>query len=106
MNTNTHRGHKLMTAELEATLPGLYATDGQGGDAVVHVHYFSPYTNWDWYGVEYDPATRTFFGWVDGLDGEYGYFNLDELEAATLANGVPAVERDLHWTPVTLKEVK
>lgn len=106
MTTNTIRGHKLMTAELADTLPGLYATDGQGEAALVGVHYFSPYTGWDWYGIEYDAKTRTFFGWVKGLDAEYGYFNLDELEAATLANGVPAVERDLYWTPVTLGEVK
>jgi hypothetical protein len=105
MNTATRR-HKLMTAELEKTLPSLYATDGQGDNAIVGVHYFSPYTGWDWYGIEYDPKTRTFFGWVNGHEGEYGYFGLDELETATLANGVPVVERDLYWKPVTLGEVK
>lgn len=106
MNTNTLRGHKLLTKELEATLPAMYATDGQGEDALVAVHFFSPYTGWDWYGLEYDPVTRTFFGWVDGLEGEYGYFRLDELESVTVAGGVPAVERDLYWTPVRLGDVK
>lgn len=106
MNATTARGHKLMTAELEAALPALYSTDGQGEDALVVAHYFSPYTGWDWYATEYDPATGTFFGWVKGFEGEYGYFSLAELDTAQLANGVPAVERDLYWTPVTLGEVK
>ena len=106
MNTDTLRGHRLMTAELEAALPALYATDGQGDDALVVVHYFSPYRDWDWYGLEYNPTSRIFFGWVDGSEGEYGYFALAELEAATLRNGTPAVERDLHWTPVRLGDVR
>jgi hypothetical protein len=105
MTTNTLRGHKLMTAELEKALPGLYATDGQGEDALVVAHYFS-LTGWHWYALEYDPNTRTFFGWVKGIADEYGYFNLDEMEGVTLAGGVPAIERDLYWTPVTLGEVK
>lgn len=106
MNTNTLRGHKLLTKELEAGLPAMYSTDGQGAEALVVVHFFSPYSGWDWYGLEYDPETRTFFGWVDGHTGEYGYFRLDELESATLAGGVPAVERDLYWTPVRLGDVR
>lgn len=105
MNTAT-RGHKLMTAELEKSLPALYATDGQGEDAIVRVHYFSPYTGWEWYATEYDPATGTFFGLVKGFETELGYFTLALLEQAVLLNGVPAVERDLYWTPVTLGEVK
>lgn len=106
MNNDTLRGHKLLTKELEATLPALYSTDGQGKDAVAHVKFFSPYNGWEWYATEYDPATGTFFGLVRGWEDELGYFTLAELGGVTLSNGVPAVERDLHWSPRTLREVK
>lgn len=106
MNTNTLRGHKLLTKALEATLPALYSTDGQGYNAVARVKFFSPYTGWKWYATEYDPATGTFFGLVKGFNAELGYFTLAELEQAVLGNGVPAVERDLSWTPRPLSEVK
>lgn len=104
--TDTHRGHKLMTAEIAGTLPALYSTDGQGGSAVAHVKYFSPYSGWTWYATEYDPADGVFFGLVVGLEVELGYFTLAEMENATLGNGVPLVERDLYWTPCTLAEVR
>jgi hypothetical protein len=105
MNTNTLRGHKLLTEEIAAALPAMYATDGQGLNAVAHAHYFSPYNGWDWYATEYDPATGTFFGLVKGWENELGYFTLAELEAATVGKGIPAVERDLYFTPTPLVDV-
>lgn len=54
--------------------------------------------------TEFDGTDR-FFGWVQGFDGELGYFSLSELEGLTI-NGVPGVERDLYWTPKPLSEVK
>lgn len=106
MRTNTLRKHKLMTKELERKMPPLRSTEEQGADALVHIHFFSPYSQWDWYATEYDPATGVFFGWVNGFEGEYGYFTLAELENATGKYGLPLVERDLDWTPVRLAEVK
>lgn len=100
--------HKMMTAELRKALPALYSQDGKGDDAVVYVHYFSPYSGWDWYGMEFD-GTDEFFGLVRGFDTELGYFSLMELSEAKVQIGsllMPAVERDLYWTPKTLGEIR
>jgi len=98
------RGHKLMTKELTAKMPELYSQDGKGYEATAIVKFFSPYSNWTWYATEFD-GVDTFFGLVDGFEKELGYFSLSELESVTVFGGVPAVERDLYWTPRTLAEV-
>lgn len=98
------RGHKLMTKELTAKMPELYSQDGKGYEAMALVKFFSPYSNWTWYATEFD-GEDTFFGLVDGFEKELGYFSLKELESVTVFGGVPAVERDLYWTPRKLAEV-
>ena len=95
---------KLMTKELESAIPRLYEQDGLGDDAIVHVKYFTPDGDWTWFGTEYDPDTRTFFGLVDGVEQEYGYFSLDELESGRGSLGLP-IERDMWFTPTKLSEV-
>lgn len=102
------RKHKLLTKELERKLPPLYSQE-DADDPVVVAKFFSPYNGWTWYATEggVSPATGrfTFFGFVRGFEGELGYFDLEELEAATVFGGVPAVERDLYWTPMPLSAV-
>ena len=96
---------KLLTKEIEKKLPKLYSTDGQGNNAKVVVKFFHPRSNWTWYATEYDPDTRTFFGYVDGLEGELGYFNLDELSEVKDSWGL-GIERDMYWdSNTTLREV-
>jgi len=95
---------KLMTKELESSIPRLYEQDGLGDDAIVHIKYFTPDGDWTWFGTEYDPDTRTFFGLVDGFEKEYGYFSLDELESVRGSLGLP-IERDMWFTPTKLSEV-
>lgn len=101
MMKNAPRGHKLLTKELEKKLPALGSTDGQGelGDRVVHIKFFSPYSGWTWYGLEYSPEERLFFGYVVGFEGELGYFSLDELEEQG-----GNVERDTGFSPRPLKD--
>lgn len=103
------RGHKMMTEELRKELPELYSQDGKGYDAIAVVHYFSPYSGWDWYGTEFD-GEDTFFGLVRGLETELGYFSLRELSETMIELSenrlrLPAVERDLNWTPRPLREL-
>jgi len=103
-----YRGHKLLTKELEAKLPRLYETE-EVEDPTVWVKFFTPYSDWTWYATEYDPEERRFFGLVDGHYAEHGYFSLDELEDLTKDFGgtvLPAVERDCHFKPRPLSEVK
>lgn len=101
------RGHKLMTKELIEKMPALYSQEDKGLDALVQVKFFSPYSNWTWYATEFD-GEDIFFGYVDGFDGELGTFSLSELDNVTinfLGVEVPAVERDLHFSPRPLREV-
>jgi len=100
---NQKRGMKLLTQELLKQIPALYDQDGKGGKAVVHVKFFTPDSNWTWYGTEFD-GTDTFFGLVDGHCKELGYFSLAELEELTGPMGLP-IERDLWFKPTTLQEI-
>ena len=96
---------KLMTRAIEDSIPALYEQDGLGGDAIVHVKFFTPDSSWTWYATEYDPSTRTFFGLVDGPDRELGYFSLDELESARGLMGLP-IERDQYFKPTKLSTLQ
>jgi hypothetical protein len=101
------RGHKLVTKELLTKLPQLYSQEDKGLEALARVKFFSPYSNWTWYATEFD-GEDIFFGYVEGFENELGTFSLSELDKATFKMygvEVPAVERDLHWTPKTLKEL-
>ena len=105
------RKHKLLTKALEEKLPVLGATDGADHDKIkVPVKFFSPYSNWTWYALEYSPGDQTFFGLVHGFEKEFGYFSLAELESTKLSIAgarVPAVERDLYWnSDTTLDDVE
>ena len=96
---------KLMTKAIENVIPGLNEQEELGEDAIVHVKFFSPYSDWTWYATEYDPDERMFFGLVDGFVKELGYFSLDELESAIGAVGQPLIERDRYFKLTKLSDV-
>jgi len=92
---------KLLTkANLEA-LPPLYSQEELGFQAIAQVKFFTPDANWTWYASEFDPKTGRFYGLVDGLEQEYGYFMLSELQEGRGKLGLP-IERDRYFTPTTL----
>ena len=92
---------QLLTKEIIKKLPALRETEGQGKEAVAQVKFFTPDSNWTWYGVEYDAEQRMFFGLVDGCEKEIGYFGLDELEEIKGPFGLK-VERDRSFSPTPL----
>tara|TARA_Y100000004_G_C8914186_1_gene412298 strand:- start:1071 stop:1370 length:300 start_codon:yes stop_codon:yes gene_type:complete len=91
---------KLLTKDIEKKLVKQLGTHEE--DPVLQVKFFVD--NWTWYAYEYDPQTRTFFGLVDGLELEMGYFSLDELESVTGQFGTK-VERDQYFTPEPVSQV-
>ena len=104
-----YRRHKLMTKDLGAKIPPLYANEhAEDPDGViVHAKLFCPYNRiWTWYITEWDPETGTCFGLVSGYETELGYFDLTELSEVAVMGRVPAVERDRYWEPKTLGEVR
>lgn len=94
---------KLLPKCIESLLPPLYSQDGKGEDAIAHVKFFTPWTEWTWYASEYDPEDRLFFGVVVGHERELGNFSLAELEAVEGPAGL-RIERDLLWNPRPLKD--
>lgn len=101
-------GASFAPAYVLAKLPPLYATEAVPvEDKPLLAKWFSPYTGWRWYAAEYDPETRTCFGWVEGHEREWGYFSLAELEAARGMGGrLPLVERDHYHDSITLRELQ
>ena len=93
----------LLTKEIRKKLPALYAQDGKGGEAIVHVKFFTPDSSWTFYATEFDGEDR-FFGLVVGMEKELGYFSLSEMQSVRGPLGLP-IERDLYWQPKTLKEI-
>ena len=93
---------QLMTQELRKKLPPLCSQEKLGPEAVAHVKYFTPDSQWTWLVTEYDQED-TMFGLVQGLDTELGYFSLSKLQSARGPLGL-AIERDLHWAPKPLRE--
>ena len=104
---------KLLTKEIASTLPPLYAQDGKGDKAVVHLKLFTPDSSWTWYITEGSPEKDDhdnvvdwrLFGLVDGLEREYGYVMLSELATARGPLGFP-IERDMHWTPTPVGDLQ
>lgn len=81
------------------SMPKTYETDGQGGEAVVYLHYFK--NGCDWFIVERDKEDyqHQAFGYVNmGHGFECGYISLLEL----IENDV---EIDLYWTPKKVKDI-
>lgn len=95
----------LLTKADAKRLPALYAQDGKGDAAIAYVKFFSPYADMRWYATEYD-GEDMFFGLVQNGDvTELGYWTLSEMQAARVFGSVPAVERDMYFTPTPLGEL-
>ena len=92
-----------LAAQIKA-MPKTYDTDGQGMDAVAHLHYFGGGADWWITEKDSDPDGRgqiQAFGLADLFrdGGELGYISIVELIGC-------GVELDLYWTPKTLGEIR
>ena len=94
---------QLLTQEIRAKLPALYATENEA-DPMVWVKFFYPDFSYTWYGIEFD-GEDLFFGFVDGDYPELGYFRLLELLSNRGKWGLP-IERDLFFTPCRLSALR
>jgi hypothetical protein len=99
---------KLLTKEIRERLPKLYSTeDTPLEEKTVVCKFFTPDSSWTWYvleGQEQEDGDVLMFAWVIGLEREFGYVSLRELESVRGPLGLP-IERDLHFKPRPLKEV-
>jgi len=93
---------KLLTEDIRKKIPPLYSQENVE-DPIVHVKFFTPWTQWTWYATEFD-GKDIFFGWVVGLEKELGYFSLSEMESVRGPGGI-MIERDMYFNPKPLSEV-
>ena len=88
---------KLLTKALEKKIPAL-----RSASTIAYVKWFTPDSNFTWYVMEYDPKTGDCFGFVEGLEGEMGYFNINEIKEVRGKFGLP-VERDRWFDPTPVE---
>jgi Protein of unknown function (DUF2958) len=107
---------ELLTQELKKQLPPLYSQE-HVKDPLVVCKFFHPLANMTWYAYEGSPVDEDgyydtdkekvdflFFGWVHSDQPELGYFSLNEMQEIQVMG--LGIERDLHFTPKKLSEVK
>jgi hypothetical protein len=87
---------ELLPNDLREQLPKLHEQEGSD-DHFVYIKYFFPAGNWTWFVTEGEPQDDDFlfYGYVIGLDEEWGYFTLKQLEEISF-RGL-TVERDLYF---------
>ena len=93
----------LFPEELKIALPKISVQKGSKNPTVFAVFQF-PLSGWIWFVTEADSYEDDicFFGYVVGLEREWGYFCLSELESVN-TNGIK-VCRDENHVPRPLSE--
>lgn len=113
-STTTNNALSLLPPEIAATLPRIGEQDGLGDNAIVHVHLFG--AAGDWWITESDADGHEAFGYVrfSGMPdcAELGTIWIPEIQELVQSRFIGKrdfrflVERELHWRPKTLAEVK
>lgn len=97
----------LLTKAIKLGIPALYSTEETPtAEKRIAVKFFTPDSQWTWYVTEGNPegdGDYRFFGLVDGMEKEWGYFLLSELESIRGPLGL-AIERDRHFGNPTIGE--
>jgi Protein of unknown function (DUF2958) len=96
---------ELLTEERRKQLPPLSSQE-HVEDPMVLCKFFHPLSTLIWYAIEGAPEGEDFifFGWVHSVFPELGYVSLNEMqEVRVLGLGI---ERDVHFTPKKLSEIK
>lgn len=97
---------KLITKKIENELAKypLYSQESKGNDAVAICKFFLQGFTWYVLEAQKNGNDYEFFGIVDGLDKEYGYFTLSQLQSLRGRWGL-TVERDMHFKPTKVSEI-
>ena len=107
---NEDNAHDLFPAWLRMQIPDLSATRYET-DPVIRCKFFAPDSFWTWYVIEAGITEDLegnldvlFYGYVEGIENELGYFCLLELQAARGPMGLP-LERDLYFEPRSISSI-
>ena len=87
---------ELLPKELKKALPKISDQEGNKNPTVYAVFQF-PLSGWIWFVTEADAYEDDicFFGYVVGLEREWGYFCLSELESVDI-NGIQVCRYEDH----------
>lgn len=99
---------KLLTKEILNKLPKLYSTEEiPTENKTIVCKFFTPDSSWTWFVVEGEERDGDFlfFGLVQGLETEWGYFCLSELQSVKGPLGLH-IERDRFFKPCLVSELK
>ena len=96
---------KLIPQDLFQTLSNIYDTENTK-DQICHIKLFTPDSNWTFYILEFPQEDNdTLFAYTIGHESKLGYQSLQELESVRGSLNLP-IERDIHFTPTLLSEVR
>ena len=98
---------KLFTKEILKKLPALYSQEAHENpekEMVFYVKLFTPDSNWTLFIAEYDPEKEIAWGYVMGLENEYGTIDIKELKEVRGPFGLP-IERDISFDTIKEKEL-
>src|SRR5437773_10165330 len=89
----------LFPSEVRKTVPPLHSQEGVR-DPIVYLRFLMADSSWIWYVTEGSPEDDDFifFGFVIGLEQEWGNFLLSEMTEVRGPSG-RWIERDLHFVP-------
>jgi Protein of unknown function (DUF2958) len=89
----------------EAALPALYSQE-EVADPLVRVKLFNPWGQGYWFLTEWNPEEGLAFGLCVIHEAELGYVDLNELAALRVGPGRMPIERDIHFAPTPLSQVR
>ena len=116
----------LLPEEIKTQIPALYSQSG-ADDPMVYIKLSTSVSAFTWFIIEFNHEDNdTCFGYIfDHDEGEFGYFSLlqlqgqrplisfqalnaagDAMESASASGNIPAIERDLSFTPKRLSAAK
>ena len=98
---------KRITKKIENELAKypLYSQDSKGNEAVAICKFFLQGFTWYVLEAQKNGNDYEFFGIIDGLEKEYGYFTLSQLQRLRGRWGL-TVERDMYFKPTQVKDIR
>jgi len=63
-----------LTKELLAKLPRQYTQT-----KIAYLHFYSPSIGWNWWATGFSKKYQEFYGYVKGIENEWGSFSIEQL---------------------------
>jgi hypothetical protein len=97
---------EILNESRMGSLPKLFETiDVPFPEKLVHMHFIRE--DGEWFAIEFDPAQRLFYGYIDVRPGTpyWGSFGLDEVVDCWIPSLCQEAEMDVNWKPKRAKEI-